>query len=74
MRPSTSRPYCFTVPTTPTMVSFRFGSIHRCLPIASPSGQKRCANFSSMTTTGSAVDGMSASVKNRPLTSGILIV
>ena len=56
------------------MVSLRLGSFHTCLPIASPAGQNRCANFSSMIATGCAVVCQSASVKNRPCTSGILIV
>jgi hypothetical protein len=49
-----------TVPTTPTMVILLGRIVPECLPIASPAGQKRCANFSSMIATGSAVDGRSA--------------
>ena len=54
--PSVSRPYCLTTPTTPTMVIGFLGSNHRCFPMASLCGQKRCANFWSMMT----ICGMSA--------------
>src|SRR6476469_2759174 len=76
IRPSTSRPYCFTETTTPTIVNFRAGLNHTCLPtaLAPDGGQKRLANLLSMMTTGSAFCGRSASVKARPVTSGIRIV
>ena len=67
IRPSTSSPYCFTVPTTPTMVIGVSGSCHSRLPTASPLGQKRCANFSSITATGCALLTASNSVTYRPL-------
>src|SRR5207245_126130 len=41
--------------------------------MGSPSGQKRCANFSSMITT-CGLSAVSSSLKNRPLRSGISIV
>ena len=60
-----SRPYCFTVPTTPTIVIGCLGSRQRCLPSGSWPGQKRCANFSSTMTTGCAF-GIVSNVREEP--------
>ena len=49
-----SRPYCLTDPTTPTILIRCLGSNQRCFPVASPFGQKRRANFSSMIATRAA--------------------
>src|SRR5271168_2470803 len=70
--PSVSRPYCFTTPTTPTMVMGFLGSNHKCFPTASPLGQNRLANFSSMMTT-EGRSGVSRSEKNRPARRGIFM-
>ena len=69
IRPSASRPYCFTRPTTPTTVSqglVDFRSPKRIrLPSASWPGQSSAAMNSSTSTT-RVLSGVSSAVKSRP--------
>ncbi len=45
LRVSVSRPYCFTTPTTPTMVYGLLGIEPDVLADGVAGGQKRCANL-----------------------------
>ena len=74
MRPSTSSPYCFTVPTTPTMVMGRFGIAPDVLADRVVVRPETLRELLVDHATGCAFGTASNSVKNRPFTSGISIV